>query len=60
MLLCYIKRGSNLLADTGVARKNVCILCDGQFGWIGVADFKHTAPLRKVGSILFILGTAIR
>lgn len=60
MLLCYIKQGSNLLADTGVARKNVCILCDGQFGWISVADFEHTAPLCKAGSVLFILGAALR
>lgn len=60
MSLCYIKRGSNLLADTGVACKNVCVLCDGQFGWIGVADFEHTAPLCKAGSVLFILGAALR
>ncbi len=52
--------GSDLLADAGVACKNVCILCDSQFRWIGVANFKHTAPLCKDSTILFILRTALR
>lgn len=50
--------GSNLLADAAVARKDVGVLRDGQFGRVGVTDFEHAAPLCKAGSVLLILGAA--
>lgn len=49
----------DLLADTRIACKNICIFCDSQIGWIGVTDFKDTAPLCKDCSILFILHAAL-
>lgn len=58
-LLHLVIVGPDLLADTGVACKNIRILCDSKFGWIGVTDFEHTAPLCEDGSILFVLGTAL-
>ena len=51
--------GSDLLADTAVACKDICVLCDCQFRWIGVTDFEHAAPLCKDGPVFFILGTAL-
>lgn len=54
-----MSEGSDLLADAGVACKNICILCDSQFRWIGVTDFEHATPLCKDGSILFILRAAL-
>lgn len=58
LLHCVIL-GSDLLADTGVACKNISIFIDRQFRWIGVTDFEHAAPLCKGGSILFVLRTAL-
>lgn len=47
--------GSNLLTDAAVTCKNIRVGHDGQSRGVGVADFKHAAPLCKGSAVLFIL-----